>query len=84
MKDCPWSGRTLWGGLFLGWGIFNAVEGIIDHHILSIHHVVERLGVSVYDYLFLTSGVVFVLIGLFLIKSGKKDTPHTNPAPASI
>ena len=81
VKDCPWSGRTLWGGLFLGWGIFNTVEGIIDHHILHIHHVVELRGVSIYDYLFLASGVLFALAGLALIKSGKTDTVQTNPSP---
>jgi len=81
VKDCPWSGRTVWGALFLGWGIFNAVEGTIDHHILGIHHVVERLGVSIYDYIFLASGIIFIIIGLLLIRSGKADTFQTNPSP---
>jgi len=48
-KDVPWSGQTFFGALMLGWGMFNLVEGVIDHHILGIHHVVERLGTSVYD-----------------------------------
>lgn len=39
--DVPRSGRTLWGGLLLGWGSFNVVEGIIDHQILHLHHVYE-------------------------------------------
>ena len=30
---------TFLGGLFLGAGIFNFLEGIINHHILQIHHV---------------------------------------------
>jgi uncharacterized membrane protein len=30
---------TLIGGLLLGWGVFNLVEGLVDHHILQIHHV---------------------------------------------
>lgn len=73
LKDCPWSGVTLWGSLFMGWGIFNTVEGIIDHHILGIHHVVERLGLSVYDYLFLASGVLFLLFGWMLVRKGRRD-----------
>ncbi len=72
-KNVPWSGRTFFGSLFLGWGIFNLVEGIIDHNILGIHHIVERLGLSIYDYMFLTSGVVFIIVGLGIIRSGKKD-----------
>ena len=69
-KDVPWSGRAFWGAMVLGWGVFNLVEGTIDHHILGIHHVVEALGLSVYDYGYLGCGALFVLIGLGLIKSG--------------
>ncbi len=46
-----------------GMGNFNLVEGVIDHHILGIHDVVEALGVSIYDYAFLGSGVPFIAIG---------------------
>ncbi len=27
------------GGLLAGWGGFNLVEGVVDHHLLGIHHV---------------------------------------------
>jgi uncharacterized membrane protein len=46
-------GKTLFGAMVMGWGLFNLVEGIIDHHILGIHHVVESMGLSIYDYVFL-------------------------------
>lgn len=76
-KNVPWSGWTLFGAQLLGWGIFNLVEGIIDHHILGIHHVVERLGLSIYDYIFLASGGFFIIIGLLIIKSaGKNCSSH--------
>jgi uncharacterized membrane protein len=29
--DVPWSGRALLGLLAAGWGLFNLVEGIVDH-----------------------------------------------------
>jgi uncharacterized membrane protein len=70
--DVPWNGKILWGALLLGWGIFNLVEGLIDHHLLQIHHVVELAGLSVYDYLFLGSGVVFILIGVVVIRGVDK------------
>lgn len=60
----------------MGWGIFNLVEGTIDHHILGIHHVYEPLGLSIYDYVFLISGVLMVLIGLLLIRKGKRGFEH--------
>ena len=68
-----WSGKVFVGSLFLGWGLFNLVEGIIDHHILHLHHVIERLGVSVYDYAFLASGVIFIIGGLVAIRSAGND-----------
>lgn len=73
LKDCPWSGITLWGALLIGWGLFNTVEGFIDHHLLGVHHVCERLGLSVYDYLFLASGVLLMLLGWMLIRKGVRD-----------
>jgi uncharacterized membrane protein len=30
--------------MLLGFGIFNTVEGIIDHHLIGIHHVNETVG----------------------------------------
>ena len=59
--------------MILGWGLFNFVEGLIDHHILHLHHVVESLGVSAYDYAFLASGVIFMAIGWSMVRTGKKD-----------
>ena len=34
-----WSWRALWGWVLAGWGLFNLVEGVVDHHLLGIHHV---------------------------------------------
>jgi uncharacterized membrane protein len=65
-QEVPWSGRTFVGALLGGWGVFNFVEGLIDHHLLGIHHVVESLGLSGYDYAFLASGVVLMAVGYML------------------
>src|SRR4051794_2764953 len=40
LRDGFWSGRAFCGALLLGWGLFNFVEGLIDHFLLGIHHVV--------------------------------------------
>jgi Predicted membrane protein (DUF2243) len=34
--------------MLLGFGIFNTVEGIIDHHLLGIHHVNETVAREVW------------------------------------
>ncbi|HYO83729.1 MAG TPA: DUF2243 domain-containing protein [Bryobacteraceae bacterium] len=62
-SDVPWSGKALFGSMLMGWGGFNFVEGLIDHNILGIHHVVESAGLSIFDHLFLASGVLLVLAG---------------------
>ncbi len=83
-QNVPWNGNTFFGSLFFGWGIFNLVEGIIDHHILGIHHVVERLGLSLYDYLFLAIGVLFIMIGLGFIHKGRNEIFASVTASAFI
>lgn len=57
------SGASLAGYVLAGWGWFNLVEGVVSHHLLGLHHVVETLGPSLWDWLFLGSGVLLILIG---------------------
>jgi uncharacterized membrane protein len=53
------------GQLLLGWGIFNLVEGIVDHHLLGLHHVRDLPAhVAAYDWAFLAvAGVGFIVLG---------------------
>ncbi|MBC7808786.1 MAG: DUF2243 domain-containing protein, partial [Akkermansiaceae bacterium] len=57
------------GGLLAGAGGFNVVEGVVDHHILGIHHV--RFGPSrnVYDAAFLAISAVLFGAGVALIRN---------------
>ena len=59
------SAGTLGAQMLLGWGAFNVVEGLIDHHLLDLHHVRDLPAhVPIYDWLFLlVAGVGFVLVG---------------------
>jgi uncharacterized membrane protein len=51
--------------MLLGWGAFNLAEGVIDHHLLGLHHVRDLpLHVPLYDSLFLAiGGVGFIVVG---------------------
>lgn len=61
---------VLVGSLAMGWGSFNLVEGTIDHHILTIHHVRQNSSnVAFWDLAFLVWGVVMLVGGWFLAKS---------------
>lgn len=66
------SGGALTGYMLAGWGWFNLVEGVIDHHLLNLHHVVERLGVSVWDWLYLALGVVLIVGGHGLARAATR------------
>ena len=73
-SDVPWSGRTFLGALITGWGLFNLIEGVIDHHLLSLHHVREYTDNKLpWDVTFLAFGVALLLAGLALIRSGRSS-----------
>ncbi len=66
----PISTALLAGLLLMGWGSFNLVEGTIDHHILSIHHVREdSSNRTFWDIAFLVWGAVMLVGGWLLAKS---------------
>lgn len=72
--DIARHGRTLLGSMVMGWGLFNLVEGVIDHHILHVHHVVERLGPSAWDWAFLGAGVVLLGLGWWMVRGDGAGT----------
>jgi uncharacterized membrane protein len=57
--------------MLAGWGAFNLVEGIVDHQILTVHHV-NPDHVMLWDTLFLVLGAVLLLGGLALARSGAR------------
>ena len=63
----PWSVHV--GLLLAGWGLFNLVEGLVNHHLLGIHHVRDDLGAPLsWDLGFLAFGVLLVLGGSALVR----------------
>jgi uncharacterized membrane protein len=72
-----WSGKMLVGTILLGFGLFNVVEGIIDHQILGIHHVnetVPREQWVYWDMGFIVWGVAMLVIGWLLWRAGHQET----------
>ena len=67
------------GQLMFGWGAFNSVEGVIDHHLLQLHHVRDMpVHIPVYDWIFLLfGGVGVLLIGWMLMRSGERTSSST-------
>ena len=72
-----WSGKLLLGTFLMGFGIFNLVEGIIDHQILGIHHVnetVPREQWIYWDMGFLVWGAAMLIGGWLLLRAGRRST----------
>jgi uncharacterized membrane protein len=72
--EVPWSGRTFMGAMFGGWGLFNVVEGVVDHLLLGLHHVhpgEDQLG---WDLGFLALGALQVAAGWAAVRAGRVDT----------
>ena len=51
------------GSLALGWGLFNVVEGMIDHELLQIHHVHPGDDQLSWDVAFLVLGAALIAAG---------------------
>ena len=61
----PW--RAYLGLLLAGWGVFNLVEGLVNHLLLGIHHVRDDLGAPLgWDLGFLAFGALLVAGGALL------------------
>lgn len=67
--------RSLVGLLLTGWGIFNLVEGVVDHHILTIHHVRDDVADPLWwDLGFLAFGALLVVVGLTLRRADRNTS----------
>ena len=77
----PW--RFHIGLLLAGWGTFNLVEGLVDHHLLTVHHVRDDVADPTWwDVGFLGFGAALILVGCLLASSSRRaslrfDRPHT-------
>ncbi len=71
------------GLVVAGWGIFNLADGIVNHHILGIHHVRDDLGGPLsWDIGFLVFGALLVAGGWLLHRRGvRRMTAGSRAAP---
>ena len=56
------------GSLLIGAGLFDFVEGLIDHQILGIHHVKPGPNEFAWDMGFLALGLSLIAVGWLLIQ----------------
>jgi len=73
------STATLLGALATGWGLFNLVEGLVDHQLLGIHHVnetVPRAAWIWWDLGFLAVGLLLIGSGWLLFRAAPPEGPR--------
>jgi uncharacterized membrane protein len=76
----PW--RVHIGLLLAGWGVFNLVEGTIDHLLLGIHHVRDDLGGPLgWDLGFLAFGALLAALGAVLSSRRPPPGARTSRGP---
>jgi uncharacterized membrane protein len=65
--------RAFVGALILGWGLFNLIEGLINHQLLALHYVKQVSNYTVYNLTFLAvGGGLLVVVGWMLMKGGSR------------
>ncbi len=75
------------GSMVLGWGLFNLIEGILDHHILQLHHVVEAATSTnqiLWDVAFLASGVILITVGTYIRRNSLQTIEMQRPIMDSL
>jgi uncharacterized membrane protein len=73
LRDRGW--LVLFSGILIGGGSFNLTEGLINHHLLQIHHVKPGdPNEFIYDMAYLLSGIVLIGAGYFLRYRSRKSS----------
>ena len=70
----PSAARRLSGWMLAGWGVFNLLEGTVDHQVLGVHHVRSGPHQTAFDVAFLVFGALLVLVGLVLALRGRQHS----------
>jgi len=73
-----WSGKMLLGTILMGFGLFNLVEGVVDHQLLGLHHVNETVPPEQWFYWdmgFLIWGGLMLVGGAILLVLGRRESP---------
>jgi uncharacterized membrane protein len=72
-----WSTKRLMGTLLIGFGAFNVVEGIVNHHLLGLHHVNETVAPQQWIYWdlgFLVWGAAMLVGGWVLMPRRREES----------
>jgi len=72
-SNVPWSPKIFGGSLLLGAGLFDFIEGLVDHQILGIHHVKPGPHQLAWDLGFLALGLILITVGSIVLRRGQQE-----------
>jgi uncharacterized membrane protein len=72
-QPTPWVTRTFVGAMIGGWGLFNVLEGVVDHQLLGIHHVHPGTNELAWDLGFIGASAAMIVVSQLLIRSGRSQ-----------
>ncbi|TPE48499.1 DUF2243 domain-containing protein [Amaricoccus solimangrovi] len=79
-RQLAWSHGMFFGTLLMGFGLFNLVEGLVDHQLLGVHHVNELAPPEQWIYWdigFLIWGAAMLVWGWALMRRGRREMEIT-------
>ena len=82
-RPAIWRFQT--GLMLAGWGIFDLLEGLVNHQALGVHHVRDDLGGPLsWDLGFLAFGVLLTAAGWALHVTGQRGTAERSGASGDV
>ncbi|MFE7649615.1 DUF2243 domain-containing protein [Streptomyces phaeoluteigriseus] len=61
-------------GFFLGLGLFQLFDGVVDHKVLRVHQIRYGVDVTPYDWAWNVSGLVLLIVGCALtVRAARRD-----------
>ena len=71
------SAMAAWSGYFVGLGVFQIWDGVIDHKVLRVHQIRYGVDLLPYDVAWVVSGLVLLAVGCILAMVGSRRVRGT-------
>lgn len=82
--QAPLATLSLVGSMAFGWGLFNVVEGLIDHQLLGLHHVHPGSHQLGWDMGFILLGAALTAGGWTTIQYGQQGAMSRSAQPTAM
>ncbi|WP_241961127.1 DUF2243 domain-containing protein [Salinibacterium hongtaonis] len=77
-----WTGAA-WAGFFVGLGLFQLWDGIVDHKLLGLHQIRYRVDIVPYDIAWNAAAIILLAIGIGMtVMLSRKGRPLPTAVPS--